>query len=560
MECPCGFAVRPGFDIIIVSAFAIDYQADNIMESNNTLILTIAVGAAVVFFFCVIRKLRCIWIQSQFAKVHGCEPVLTASKDPLFGIDVLLENIQAAKSHRLLELIQHRFQRYGNTFRVKRFTTPLIITCEPANLKAVLSLNFKNYGLGSRVATFGPLLGHGIFTSDGEHWAQSRAMVRPNFAKDQIADLEKLEELMQGLLALIPTDGSTVDLQDLFFCYTLDSATEFLFGHSVQSLKQRLSGVVPDDSDFASAFNYAQHAIARNTRLGFLGRVIPDHKATRSNRICHNLVEQFIDKALKYREGYAKKSSNDEGRHTRYLFLQGLAEKTGDRDRIRDELMNILLAGRDTTASLLSNLIFMLARCPKIWKKLREEVATLNGRAPTYQQLRNLTYLKHCLNECKFRTHALSSTSRVPRLFNVLCIALRFHPVVPVNSRKALSNTVLPVGGGPAGRSPVFVRKGTIVFYSVWAMHRRQDIYGPDANEFRPERWADLRPGWEYLPFNGGPRICIGQQYALTEAAYVTVRLAQQFSILESRDSGQWEEALTLTLCSRNGTKVCLRH
>ncbi|RAK90605.1 cytochrome P450 [Aspergillus costaricaensis CBS 115574] len=507
------------------------------MESNNTHILTIAVGAAVVFFFCVIRKLRCIWIQSQFAKVHGCEPVLTASKDPLFGIDVLLENIQAAKSHRLLELIQHRFQRYGNTFRVKRFTTPLIITCEPANLKAVLSLNFKNYGLGSRVATFGPLLGHGIFTTDGEHWAQSRAMVRPNFVKDQIADLEKLEELMQGLLALIPTDGSTVDLQDLFFCYTLDSATEFLFGHSVQSLNQRLSGAVPSENDFASAFNYAQHAIARNTRLGFLGRVIPDHKATRSNRICHSLVEQFIEKALKYREDYAKKSSNDEGRHTRYLFLQGLAEQTGDRDRIRDELMNILLAGRDTTASLLSNLFFMLARCPKIWKKLREEVATLNGRAPTYQQLRNLTYLKHCLNE-----------------------SLRFYPVVPVNSRKALSNTVLPVGGGSAGRSPVFVRKGTIVFYSVWAMHRRQDIYGPDANEFRPERWADLRPGWEYLPFNGGPRICIGQQYALTEAAYVTVRLAQQFSILESRDSGPWEEALTLTLCSRNGTKVCLRH
>ncbi|BCS10873.1 hypothetical protein ALUC_40213A [Aspergillus luchuensis] len=232
------------------------------MESNNTHISTIAVGAAVVFFFCVIRKLRCIWIQSQFAKVHGCEPVLPASKDPLLGIDVLLENIQAAKSHRFLELIQHRFQR--------------------------------DYGLGSRIATFGPLLGHGIFTSDGEHWAQSRAMVRPSFVKDQIADLEKLEELMQCLLALIPTDGSTVDLQDFFFCYTLDSATEFLFGHSVQSLNQRLSGVVPDDSDFASAFNYAQHAIARNTRLGFLGRVIPDHKATRSNRICHSLVEQLL--------------------------------------------------------------------------------------------------------------------------------------------------------------------------------------------------------------------------------------------------------------------------
>ncbi|GKZ32060.1 hypothetical protein AbraIFM66950_001169 [Aspergillus brasiliensis] len=504
------------------------------MDNSHT--STIALGAAIVFFTYLIQLLRSRWKDSQYAKVNHCEPVVLIPKDRLFGLDVLLENIHAANSHRLLALVQQRFQRYGNTYRSKRFSTPFILTREPANVKAILSLNFKDYGLGSRIETFGPLLGHGIFTSDGEHWAQSRAMVRPNFAKDQIADLDKLEELMHGLLELIPTDGSTVDLQDLFFCYTLDSATEFLFGHSVQSLNQRRSGAVPDDNDFASAFNYAQHAISRNTRLGFLRRFVRDHNALRANRICHSLVEQFIDKALKYREDYTKKIPSDEERRSRYLFLQGLAEQTGDRDRIRDELMNVLLAGRDTTASLLSNLFFMLAKYPEIWKKLREEVATLNGRAPTYQQLRNLTYLKYCLNE-----------------------SLRLHPVVPINSRTALRNTVLPVGGGPSGKSPVFVRKGTIVFYSVWAMHRRQDIYGPDADEFRPERWADLRLGWEYLPFNGGPRICIGQQYALTEAGYVTVRLAQQFSTLESRDSGPWEEALTLTLCSRNGTKVCLK-
>lgn len=138
--------------------------------------------------------------------------------------------------------------------------------------------------------------------------------------------------------------------------------------------------------------------------------------------------------------------------------------------------------------------------------------------------------------------------------------ALRLHPVVPGNARFAIADTVLPVGGGPDGQSPVFVPKDAIVTYSVWSMHRREDFYGPDANEFRPERWADLRPGWEYLPFNGGPRICVGQQYALTEAGYVTVRLAQQFAVLESRDPGPWEENLTLTLCSRNGTKVSLRN
>jgi cytochrome P450 len=89
-------------------------------------------------------------------------------------------------------------------------------------------------------------------------------------------------------------------------------------------------------------------------------------------------------------------------------------------------------------------------------------------------------------------------------------------------------------------------------------MHRRKDYYGEDASEFRPERWETLRPGWEYLPFNGGPRICLGQQYALTEAGYVTSRLCQEFKALESRDPEPWKEGRTLTVCSHNGTKVAL--
>lgn len=82
---------------------------------------------------------------------------------------------------------------------------------------------------------------------------------------------------------------------------------------------------------------------------------------------------------------------------------------------------------------------------------------------------------------------------------------------MPGNSRSAIRDTVLPRGGGPDGQSPVFVPKGTSVIYSAFSMHRRTDIYGPDALEFKPERWETIRPGWGYLPFNGGPRICLGR-------------------------------------------------
>ena len=87
-------------------------------------------------------------------------------------------------------------------------------------------------------------------------------------------------------------------------------------------------------------------------------------------------------------------------------------------------------------------------------------------------------------------------------------------------------------------------------------MHRRKDIFGADANDFRPERWVRLRPGWAFLPFNGGPRTCLGQQLALAETAFTTVRLLQTFHSIEAVDEGTWRECLTLTCPPLDGVRV----
>jgi cytochrome P450 len=97
-----------------------------------------------------------------------------------------------------------------------------------------------------------------------------------------------------------------------------------------------------------------------------------------------------------------------------------------------------------------------------------------------------------------------------------------------------------------------------MVAWSVYSMHRRKDIYGEDADEYKPERWETLRLGWEYLPFNGGPRICIGQQFALTEVGYTIVRLVQEFKKIESVDPREWLEGYHLTLSSGNGVQVSM--
>ena len=136
---------------------------------------------------------------------------------------------------------------------------------------------------------------------------------------------------------------------------------------------------------------------------------------------------------------------------------------------------------------------------------------------------------------------------------------LRMYPSVPINFRVANKDTTLPVGGGPDGTSPVFIGKGTAVVYSPYITQRVDQFYGKDALEFKPERWENApKLGWAYLPFNGGPRICLGQQFALTEASYVIVRLAQMFPNLTSKYDGPepCKKLIHLTMSLMDGAHV----
>ncbi|KAL8635483.1 MAG: hypothetical protein Q9228_007030 [Teloschistes exilis] len=470
----------------------------------------------------------------RLIKRHSCKPIndtaeLQSWKDSIFGWTQLAVTIQARRQGNLLVTNQYRFERNGNTCHFKIAFTNIIFTIEPENLKAILSVNFRDWNIPDRrKAASIPLLGNGIFTTDGSAWQHSRDLLRPNFVRDQVSDLATFEAHFRHLAANIPQDGSTVDMVPLFLRLTLDSATEFLFGESTNCL-------VPDAPDneahrFQDAFNRLQEEVGNAARgIPFFMRLNAEDIKT-----VHRFADHYVKLALaRHDNQFLEKTISDRGR-VRYVFLHELAKSIKDPIRLRSELLNVLLAGRDTTASLLGSLWFILANRPDIWTKLRQEVDALAGEHPTFEQLKNMRYLKYCLNE-----------------------TLRLYPVVPHNTRMSVTDTVLPLGGGALGRSPLLIPKGTIVGWSLYAMHRRKDFFGEDAEVFKPERWEKLRPGWEYLPFNGGPRICIGQQFALTEASYTTVRLMQEFREIESRDPGPWRECMNITAVAR-AAKVAL--
>ena len=288
--------------------------------------------------------------------------------------------------------------RNGHHTYFKILFTNFIQTLEPENVKTMLALDFKKWGLGDRRKhAFVPLLGHGIFTTDGAAWHNSRELLRPNFVRSQVGDLDTFEIHVDQLIKAIPKDGSTVNLQDLFFMLTMDSATEFLFGESTDCLAPKANR---DNFKFAEAFNRSQGAIAENFRTGKITRWLRGSKSRDDEKFCHDFVDRFVQKGLEYRK-MLDLGKTDIKEDDRYVFLYELVKRTTDPVQLRSEMLNVLLAGRDTTASLLSDTWFILARRPDVWAKLREEVDALGGEKPTFQQIKDMKYLRWVLNECR---------------------------------------------------------------------------------------------------------------------------------------------------------------
>lgn len=128
------------------------------------------------------------------------------------------EMLVAASKNRFLDLIRGWHRTYGTTFRATMPGRRVTLTVEPKNVQTVLALKFKDFELGVyRNRAMRPLLGYGIFSTDGTMWEHSRALLRPNFTRNQITDINVYETHVGALLRQIPRDGSTVDMQDLFF-------------------------------------------------------------------------------------------------------------------------------------------------------------------------------------------------------------------------------------------------------------------------------------------------------------------------------------------------------
>ncbi|KAH8831094.1 cytochrome P450 [Flagelloscypha sp. PMI_526] len=436
------------------------------------------------------------------------------------------------------EPLEINCDKFGHIWNARVLFQDRFVVAEPEYIKYILATRFENHVKGHPIRTaVSSLLGVGVFASDGEMWKFHRQLTRPFFARDRISDFDTFERHATEALARLTTrlrEGHAIDFQDLAGRFTLDSATEFLFARDLQTLSAGLPYPhnVPfvrtkSTADvFIDAFNDAQIMTARRMRFadGWPLFEFWGDRVEKRMGVIHDYLNPVIQEAFARKQRKELAGDEDKGLGESETLIDYLVERTDDPIIIRDEVLNILIAGRDTTASTLTVAIYMLAQHPHVLERLRSEILEKLGtsRRPTFDVFRDMKYLRAVLNE-----------------------TLRLYPVVPFNLKTTIDAQLWPNMQDPHAK-PWYIPAGAQLPQIFTVLHRRKDLWGPDALDFDPDRFIDDRlkkyliPNpFIFVPFNAGPRICLGQQFAYHEASYFLVRLLQNFSSISLAPDSQ---------------------
>ncbi|KAF8308493.1 cytochrome P450 monooxygenase CYP63 [Clavulina sp. PMI_390] len=502
-------------------------------------------------FYWTVRVQYDYLMAKRQAKKLGLELVPEVKGKWLGNIDVLFLAAKAQETSYSESDMIYLFDRMGgvNTINLRILWQDQILTRDHLVMKQMLATGVDEFtktgGVPGKLI-LDDLFGGGIFNSDGAQWKAHRALTRPFFARERITDYEHFEKFSNKFVEILrkrAETGESVDIQDLFGRFTMDAAGEFLFGvpdfdtldaplpHPGKATLSPKGSSVPHTqstayTEFVDAFENMQVAISPRPLRGPLWPLWEWSKssAEEPNEVISSWLSPLIERALKAKDARRKrdpacgKLDVEEG-----SLIEHIAESTEDVKLVRDELVNILLASRDTTASMLSFLFYALAIDPSRLQKLREEImAHVPAGSPTYEDIRGLKYLRACLNE-----------------------TLRIFPPVPYNIRFTSCPVVLHTSERLPDGSPkrfYIPHAETLMRYSPLLMQTRKDLWGDDAAEFRPERWLEkaslaeiTADPFRFIPFNAGPRICLGQNFAYNQASFLTVRILQAFESFQLR-------------------------
>ncbi|GAB4856531.1 cytochrome P450 [Ancistrocladus abbreviatus] len=403
---------------------------------------------------------------------------------------------------------------YGPIYRLAAGPRNFVVVSDPAIARHVLRNYGTKYakGLVSEVSEF--LFGSGFAIAEGSLWTVRRRAVVPSLHKKYLSVIVdrvfcKCADRMVEKLKVSSANGTAVNMEEIFSQLTLDVIGLSVFNYNFDSL-------TADSPVIHAVYTALKEAEARSTdllpywKVKALCKIIPRQiKAEKSVAIIRKTVEELIAQCKEIVEAEGEMIDNEEyvneADPSILRFLLASREEVSS-VQLRDDLLSMLVAGHETTGSVLTWTVYLLSKDSSSLKKAREEVdKVLHGRPPTYLDTKDLKFLTRCIME-----------------------SLRLYPHPPVLIRRAQVEDILP--------GNYKVNPGQDIMISVYNIHRSSQVW-ERAEEFVPERFDlegpvpnETNTDFRFIPFSGGPRKCVGDQFALLEAIVALAILLQHLN------------------------------
>jgi cytochrome P450 len=382
---------------------------------------------------------------------------------------------------------------YGDIVRLRVGPRTIHFINDPYYIQHVLQTNSRNYRKGFALRRAKSILGNGLLTSEGDFWLGQRRLIQPIFHRKRIAYMARVmttrtKQHIETWRVLSKT-GEAVDIAQEMMQLTLNIIGETMFSTDVSGDAKSIGDAL------TTVVHFNNQQLRQPLRTLFSRRRRKEFKKALKtlDHIVYGLIED-------------RRKAGDEHHDLLTMLLAARDEKSdkGMSDReVRDEAMTIFLAGHETTANALTWTWYLLSMHPQVAAKLNNEVdRVLGGRTPTVEDLQNLVYTAMVIKE-----------------------VMRLYPPAWVIGRESFSADEIAGYPIPA--------KSTVIF-SPYVMHRHPTYWNNPAG-FNPERFAtenDKRqPHFTYFPFGGGPRLCIGNHFAMMEAQIILAMVVQHYEL-----------------------------
>ncbi|XP_023748527.1 alkane hydroxylase MAH1 [Lactuca sativa] len=455
--------------------------------------------------------------------------------------------------HRLHDVLAIYLNRSGGTFMLKGpwfANMDMLLTTDPLDIHHVLSKNFPNYPKGQNYRKLFDIFGDGIVNIDGHLWEIHRKTIKSLFTQPNFQSVleavvwKKVESGLLPVLESISKTGMEIDLQDVFQRFTFDTICKVLLEYDPQSLSPNFPYIRCEKAwvDITEGMLYRHLLPPIFWKLQRLLKMGNEKKLSEA----YNAVDHFVDKCL---ARIQHESSNMESEHVHESFglvtslVTEFKSQSGNfgyppKNFVRDTIVTLMGAGRDTTTTTLSWFFYLVAKNPVVEEKIREEIQT---------------FLEMKVDDQK--NWNSKEVGKLVYLHGALCEALRLYPAIPFNHKIPLQPEILPSGHQ--------VSQNTRIILYYYGMGRMEKIWGKDCMEFKPERWISEKGGIKHEPsnkfvaFSGGPRTCLGKDMSFTQLKIVASTIIYHYHI-ELVEGHPVIPSASMVLMMKHGLKVRL--